>query len=78
MDAIQIIRLALNVVSERLLTIIALGMVFGLACYTMSNPDPLRLGTMAFFAVFSYLLLRNREVKYETESKTTTSKSTDS
>ena len=72
MDAIQIIRLALNVVSERLLTIIALGMVFGLACYTMSNPDPLRLGTMAFFAVFSYLLLKNREVKNETESKTTT------
>lgn len=65
MDAIQIVRLALNVISERLLTIIALGMVFGLACYTMSNPDPLRLGTMAFFAVFSYLLLKNREVKNE-------------
>mgnify|MGYP003704809847 CR=1 FL=1 len=78
MDAIQVVRLALNVITERLLTIIALGMVFGLACYTMSNPDPLRLGTMAFFAVFSYLLLRNREVKYETESKTTTSQSANS
>lgn len=71
MDAIQIVRLALNVISERLLTIIALAMVFGLACYTMSNPDPLRLGTMAFFAVFSYLLLKNREVKnHEGKEKT--------
>ena len=70
MDAIQIVRLALNVISERLLTIIALGMVFGLACYTMSNPDPLRLGTMAFFAVFSYLLLKNREVKNERKETT--------
>lgn len=65
MDTIAVVRLALNVISERLLTIMALAMVFGLACYTMSNPDPLRLGTMAFFAMFSYLLLKNREKKNE-------------
>jgi len=79
MDAIQVIRVALNVISERLLTIIALGMSFGLACWVMKDPDILRLGTMAFFAAFSFLLLKTRKREnYETESKTTTSQPTNS
>jgi len=79
MDAIQVIRVALNVISERLLTIIALGMSFGLACWVMKDPDILRLGTMAFFAIFSFLLLKTRKREnYETESKTTTSQSANS
>ena len=79
MDAIQVIRVALNVISERLLTIIALGMSFGLACWVMKDPDILRLGTMAFFAAFSFLLLKTRKREnYVTESKTTTSQSANS
>ena len=79
MDAIQVIRVALNVISERLLTIIALGMSFGLACWVMKDPDILRLGTMAFFAAFSFLLLKTRKREnYETESKITTSQSANS
>jgi len=45
----------------------------------MKDPDILRLGTMAFFAAFSFLLLKTRKREnYETESKTTTSQSANS
>jgi small-conductance mechanosensitive channel len=68
MDAtvLTIVRLALNVLSERLLTILALVMSFALACWTMVDPMLERLGMSAFFAMFSYLLVRLKERKYET------------
>ena len=61
MDAISIIRLALKVISDRLLTILALLLVFSLSCWTMYEPQLERLGTMAFFSIFSYLLLNTRK-----------------
>lgn len=71
MDTIAIVRLALNVISERLLTIVALLLVFGLACWTMYDPTYIRLGTMAFFAIFSFLLLKTRKREnYEGKEKT--------
>ena len=35
MDSVTLIRLALEVISDRLITILALSMSCGLACYTM-------------------------------------------
>ena len=67
MDAVTVIRLALRVISDRLLTIMALLLVFSLSCWTMYEPQLERLGTMAFFSLFSYLLLNTR--KRETNEK---------
>ena len=61
MDAVALVRLALAVISERMLSILALGLSFSLACWTMWDPRWERLGTMAFFSIFSYLLLNIKE-----------------
>ena len=68
MDAVTVIRLALKVISDRLLVILALALSFSLACWTMYDPQLERLGTMAFFSIFSYLLLNTR--KRETNEST--------
>ena len=69
MDAISIIRLALKVISDRLLVILAMSLSFSLACWTMWDPKLERLGTMVFFSIFSYLVInvkeRNRNEKPE-------------
>jgi hypothetical protein len=69
MDAVALVRLALAVISERMLSILALGLSFSLACWTMWDPRWERLGTMAFFSIFSYLLInikeRNTNEKHE-------------
>jgi len=72
MEAVTVIRLALKVISDRLLVILALALSFSLACWTMYDPQLERLGTMAFFSIFSYLLLntRKRETNESTEFKT--------
>ena len=78
MDAVAMVRIALGVISDRLLVILCLGLSFGLACWTMWDPRWERLATMAFFAIFSYALLnskerkqneRVREEKYSSEKK---------
>jgi hypothetical protein len=68
MEAVTVIRLALKVISDRLLVILALALSFSLACWTMYDPQLERLGTMAFFSIFSYLLLNTR--KRETNEST--------
>lgn len=65
MDGIQLVALALRVVSERLMTIIALGLSFGLACWTMKAPSYEALACLLIFAVYSYLLLVVKETKNE-------------
>jgi hypothetical protein len=67
MEAVALIRLALKVISDRLMVILALALSFSLACWTMYEPTLERLGTMAFFCLFSYLLLNTR--KRETNEK---------
>jgi hypothetical protein len=54
---LQFVRLALEVISNRLLTILTLIMSFALAWYTVMQPDLIRLGTMIFFSIFGYLIL---------------------
>jgi hypothetical protein len=58
---VKFVRLALEVISDRLLTILGLTMSFALACWTMSEPTIERLGMSAFFACFAYLVVRTKE-----------------
>ena len=66
MDAsiIAFIRLGLEVISDRLITILALAMSCGLACYTMWVGDWTRVATLAIFVVFSYLVVQTKERSY--------------
>ena len=77
MDFIAIVRLALGILTERLMVLIALIMVFALSCWTMYLPGTVRMETTALFALFSLVLLRKR-VQNEREKKTELSESTDS
>ena len=61
MDNIALIRIALQVLSDKVLTIISLMMVFGLSCWTMYEPTLERLGMSAFFALFSFCVLNTKE-----------------
>jgi hypothetical protein len=61
MEPIQLLRLALSVISDRLITILALSMSCGLACYTMWAGDWTRVATLAIFVIFSYLVVTNKE-----------------
>ena len=61
MDAASIIRLALEVISDRLITILALLTSFGLGCWTMWGPTWERVATLAIYVVFSYLTVRAKE-----------------
>ena len=73
MDAVALVRFALAVLSDRLLSILALGLSFSLACWTMWDPKWERLGTMAFFSIFSYLLINIKErTKNERHERVTT------
>jgi len=61
MDAVQIIRLALGVISERLIKIMGLMMSCGLAAYTMWDGGWTRVATLAIFVIFTYLMVQNKE-----------------
>ena len=61
MEGIALLRLALAVLADKVLTIVALYMSFGLACWTMWWPTYERLGMSAFFALFSYLMVKTKE-----------------
>ena len=63
MDAIALVRLALSVLADRLITVLGLSMSFGLGCWTMWDPVWSRVATLAIFVVFAYLLVRNKESK---------------
>ena len=61
MEATQLIRIALQVISDRLITILALLTSFGLGCWTMWGPTWERVATLAIYVVFSYLTVRAKE-----------------
>ena len=61
MDATAIIRLALVVISDRLITILALLTSFGLGCWAMWGPGWERVTTLAIYVIFSYLTVRTKE-----------------
>jgi len=53
--ALKIVRMALEIISMRLLTILSMVMSFLLAVWTMFEPSWERMATSAFFAVCVYL-----------------------
>ena len=71
MEAIQLIKLALTVVTDRLITILALLTSCGLGCWTMWNPTWERVATLGIYVVFCYLTITAKEHSNE-ESSTPT------
>jgi hypothetical protein len=65
MDATSIIRLALGVISDRLITIAALLTSFGLGCWTMWGMGWERVTTLAIYVIFAYLLVTVKEKSNE-------------
>jgi len=61
MDAVALVRLALGVITDRLITILARSMSCALACWTMWGPEWDRVATLLIFVVFSYLVIQNKE-----------------
>jgi len=52
---LKIVRVAMEVISMRLLTILSMAMSFALAVWTMLEPSWERMAMAAFFAVCVYL-----------------------
>lgn len=69
MDAniIRLVRLALGIVTDRLLTLVALGMSFALVCWAMKDPDWMREAMAGFFVLFVFLpcLLKERAKRHD-------------
>jgi hypothetical protein len=63
MDAsiLKTIRLALEVISDRLITILTLVMGCSLACWAMWGPSWERVVTLVIFTIFGYALGRAKE-----------------
>ena len=70
MDAVTLIRLALAVISDRLITILALLASSVMCGWTMWNPMWERVTTLAIFVVFSYLVVNTKEKNNERKEKT--------
>lgn len=69
MESIQIIRIALGVISDRLITIVALLSSCGLTCYTLWAGGWERVATLAIYVVFAYLTVSNKEKRDAVHSK---------
>jgi ABC-type multidrug transport system permease subunit len=61
MDALKVVNLALKILSERLLSLLALLTSFALGCWTMWGPEWERVVTLAIFVLFAYLLVYSKE-----------------
>lgn len=73
MDATSIIRLALGVISDRLITILALLTSCGLTSYTLWAGGWERVATLAIFVIFAYLTVSSKEKRHDTREETPTS-----
>ena len=69
MEAVGILRLALGIITDRLITILALLASSVMCGWTMWNPMWERVVTLAIFVVFSYLIVNVKERK-QNEPKT--------
>jgi hypothetical protein len=68
MDAASVIRLALEVISDRLITVLALLTSCGLGCWTMWGPQWERVVTLAIYVFFAYLLVHSKEKPNESQT----------
>lgn len=71
MDAqvLKIVRLGLEIISDRLITILGLLSSGGLACWVMWGPEWERVATLAIYVIFVYLVVPTKEKKHEVHSK---------
>ena len=71
MDAqiLRFVRLGLEVITDRLITVLALLSSGGLACWVMWGPVWERVSTLAIFVIFAYLVVRAKESKSEANPK---------
>ena len=71
MDAqiLKFVRLGLEVISDRLITILALLSSGVLACWVMWGPVWERVSTLAIFVIFAYLVVRAKESRNEFHSQ---------
>ncbi len=70
MEAISILRLALGVITDRLITILALIASSIMCGWTMWNPMWERVTTLAIFVVFCYLVVKTKErIKNEPQTE---------
>lgn len=65
-QTIALLRIALAIITDRLLTIFSLVMTFTLSAWAMHSPDPEREGMAAFFAlaVFIPSLVKERRTTH--------------
>jgi len=68
MEATQIIRIALGVISDRLITILALLSSCGLTCYTLWAGGWERVSTLAIYVIFAYLIVSIKEKPNESQT----------
>jgi hypothetical protein len=68
MDATSVIRLALEVISDRLISVLALLTSCGLGCWTMWGPQWERVVTLAIYVFFAYLLVNSKEKQNEPQA----------
>jgi len=61
MDGIALVRLALGVITDRLITILVLISTSIMCGWTMWDPKWERVTALAIFVVFSYLLVKVKE-----------------
>ena len=66
---LRIVRMAMEVLSMRLLTILSMAMSFALAVWTMLEPSYERMAMAAFFALCVYLPCINLERGKKDETK---------
>jgi hypothetical protein len=61
MDAFALVRLALSVLTDRIISILALCMACGLSCWVMYIPTWDRVVTLGIFVIFSFLVIKTKE-----------------
>ena len=70
MDATQVIRIALQVISDRLITILALISASIMCGWVMWGQGWERVSALAIFTVFAYLVVKAKEAKNGSDSET--------
>jgi ABC-type multidrug transport system permease subunit len=75
MDAqvLKFVRLGLEVITDRLISILALLSSAGLASWVMWGPEWERVATLAIFTIFAYALVKSKEKVNEAREETSAS-----
>lgn len=69
MDAVRLVTIALSVISDRLITILALISASVMCGWTMWGMGWERVAALAIFVVFAYLVVKAKEAKNGSNSE---------